>query len=162
MNVLLTNFEKSVMEKLLFGLHPCLENLRTQLAHCRAIKREFTGVGFFIFFDIDPKLAYGDVNFQLGDIHAKVAGVRDGVGFVLFIEKGLINNLEGYTYDEPYPKKIEQYTLNYSWSRAHRPLTVADLEKNHERVEVANERDFIELFTIFSKIGIKDGIPTKP
>ncbi|MCL1920730.1 MAG: hypothetical protein FWG50_06585 [Kiritimatiellaeota bacterium] len=45
----LTYFEKSIMEKLLYGSHPFLENLRVQLAQYRGMKREFTGVGFYIF-----------------------------------------------------------------------------------------------------------------
>ncbi|MCL1920729.1 MAG: hypothetical protein FWG50_06580 [Kiritimatiellaeota bacterium] len=88
-------------------------------------------------------------------MHASVAGVRDGIGFELFIEHGLINNLEGFTYDEPYPKKIKKFTLNYLWPRAHRPSSVADIEQIYSLVAVENERDFIKLFTTFSEAGIK-------
>ena len=109
----LTDFEKAIMDKLLHGFHPFLKNLRTQLAQCHIINREFTGVGFFVDFDVDAQLSYGDVNLEIGDVDAEVEGVQHGVGFVLFIREGRLSMLEGYTYDEPYPKNISQYTLNY-------------------------------------------------
>jgi hypothetical protein len=109
----LTKFEKAVMDKLLHGEHFLLEKLRIQLAQCYVSKREFTGVGFWTDFKVNSKLAYGNVNFHLGDVHANVVGVQHGIGFVLFIEHGLLSNLEGYTYDEPYPENITQYTLYY-------------------------------------------------
>ena len=109
----LTIFEKSVMAKLLCGSHPLLENLRNQLAQCRISSREHTEVGFFVNFDVETKLSYSDVNLEIGDVDAKIDGVQHGVGFVLFIRQGRLSMLEGYTYGEPYPKDITQYTLSY-------------------------------------------------
>ena len=109
----LTLFEKTVMCKLLHGEHPFLENLRNQFLHCEVVSQNYTGMGFFIDFKVDKKFAYGNVNSEIGDVDAKMDGIQHGIGFVLFIRQGLLSMLEGYTYDEPYPTEIVQYSLYY-------------------------------------------------
>ena len=44
--------ERQVMRMLLAGDHPPLEVLRKRLAHCVVVERVFTGVGFFITFEV--------------------------------------------------------------------------------------------------------------
>lgn len=69
-------------------------------------KREFTGVGFYSYFDgytDDSDMQISNVGGFLND------NIR--VGFTLFIKDGNPTILEGYTYDEPWPKEILSYKV---------------------------------------------------
>jgi hypothetical protein len=50
---------------------------------------------------------------RLDDVVATIEGLEHGAGFVLFIENGLLDNLEGFTYDEPWPDRLGGYSLRY-------------------------------------------------
>jgi hypothetical protein len=112
----LEKLERAVMERLLDGDHPALAALRQQLPFLTVKSRRLTGVGFFTEFSlaegvraatlVDPKIRFGDVE-------ASIDGLRHGAGFLLYIDNGLLQELEGYTYDEPWPAEIGQFTLNY-------------------------------------------------
>ena len=59
-------------------------------------KFENTGAGFFSTLEIvgdAPKLA---AHSRLDGAHGKVMGVEHGMGFIVFLESGRINLLEGY------------------------------------------------------------------
>ena len=58
---------------------------------------------------------------HLGGVEATIEGLEHGVGFTLFLTDGWLDNLEGYTYDEPWPDTIETFSLRY-W-RQPRDLT---------------------------------------
>ena len=73
-------------------------------------KREFTGVGFYTDF---YKKVIKIRKFENARI-STVGGILNEkiqVGFVLFIEEGQLDVLEGYTYDEPWPEKITAYKI---------------------------------------------------
>jgi hypothetical protein len=38
-------------------------------------------------------------------------GVAHGVGLVLFVEEGRLALLEGFTYDDPWPDEIANYSI---------------------------------------------------
>ena len=46
-----------------------------------------------------------------GDVRAEMEGLQHGAGFLIFIECGVIHNLEGYTYDEDWPDEVRGFTL---------------------------------------------------
>lgn len=110
------DFEKNIMLKLLEGDDNTLQILRIQYENAIVKSREFTGTGFYTTFAIPnsvPRLEYNKA-FQIGDVVGQVDGIRDGVGFVLFVENGFLNMLEGYTYgDEKWPKTIIKYKYEY-------------------------------------------------
>lgn len=95
------------MEKEVIGL--ILRNeptLGKQNENIRIIKREFTGVGFFSYFE-----GYNDnSNTQISNVGA-ILNDSIHVGFTLFANEGKLNFLEGYTYDEPWPKSIKTYKI---------------------------------------------------
>jgi len=110
----LTDFERAVLCKLLSGDHPVLALLRQQLEVCRCTKREATGVGLYT--DLDVSAYTGprpQLDLKFGDVVAEIDGLEQGAGFVLYIEAGLLVMLEGYTFGEPWPDRIDSFKLSY-------------------------------------------------
>lgn len=108
------DFERAVIEKLLTGENPIFTILREQARIAYPRSREYTGAGFFLYFSVPanaPFLAVKD--FFFGDVNAMIDGLQYGAGFVLFIRKGCLDVLEGYSYDEPWPKEIHKFKLTY-------------------------------------------------
>ena len=85
--------------------------LRKQYDHISVIKRTYTGVGFYTnLFVSDKSLGLGcGIKMRLGfeNVHAEIKGLKHGAGFVLFVSDGFITSLEGYTYDELWPKNAK-------------------------------------------------------
>lgn len=109
--------ERAVLEKLLAGDAPRLVALQRQLAVCTVAAREWTGVGFYTALHVPAavaRVAGRDVTF--GDVVGDIPGVVHGVGFLLYIKNGVLDTLEGYTYDEPWPAVTDRFCLRYSCS----------------------------------------------
>ena len=100
----LTNLESEVLRWLLDGDDPVLEIMRKQIDSMQILSREDTGVGFYLNFHIPegiPKL--GSLpgvkeDFAFGDVGARVGKSKCEMGFKLFITKGIVDFLEGYSY----------------------------------------------------------------
>jgi hypothetical protein len=110
----MTDLEMAVMVKFLDGDHSTLKALRQQLASCRVDKREFTGAGFYTDFVVDNSVVdqlHGD--FNLDEVIAEIDGLKHGAGFVLYVRNGMLQSLEGYSYDEPWPEKISGFKLRF-------------------------------------------------
>ena len=113
------------MDLLLTGDDPTLKILREQYRLADVIKRELTGVGFFITFAVPSKATRleGSESIHIGDVEAQTKELQHGAGFVLHIRNGVIECLEGYSYDEPWPVCFEDFHLSYvtvhgaSWKR---------------------------------------------
>lgn len=91
---------------------PVMDAFRAQLAACRTKSREFTGVGFVTRLVVPQALtAAGIDRLILSDVGAEIDGLPHGAGFALFIEGGMLECLEGFTYDGPWPDLIESFTL---------------------------------------------------
>ena len=75
--------------------------------------RRFSGVGFFTDFVVptDAAVQRDLPNMEIGDVGAEFPCVQHGAGFVLFIRDGVVRMLEGYTYDEPWPEKTDEFSL---------------------------------------------------
>lgn len=111
----LNKLESIVITKLLSGESRYLEKLRKQLNHLVSVKREYTGAGFFTYLHIDRNENYrlGNQDIAFGDVEAKLKGMSESVGFVIFIKDGWVNMLEGYTYAEKWPKEAKLSRLAY-------------------------------------------------
>lgn len=73
--------------------------LRLQVRSASVALRENTGVGFFTTLsDVGGPRIEGAPS-PLGDIGADVDGVAHGMGFLLWLQDGFAETLEGYTYD---------------------------------------------------------------
>ena len=120
----LNALEQAVLDKFLAGDHPTLATLRAQAKNAHLLTRELSGVGFFCSFEVPPQAPRleGLGDFQLDDVNAAVNGMAHGAGFVLFIRDGRLHMLEGFSYDEPWPAEIRQFTLTYQDEPRELPL----------------------------------------
>ena len=117
----LSDFERAVLDKLLNGDHPVLVALRSQAEEARLASREYTGVGFYCDFEVPSDAAVSpEREFELGDVNAVVSDLEYGAGFLLFVRDGRLDFLEGFSYDEPWPKEIRSFELTYE--KEPRPL----------------------------------------
>lgn len=115
----MTRIEKDVLVLLLAGDDPVLSVLRKQLTGCMAEEREMTGVGFYTKLKVAlnaPRL-HETQDFKFGDVRADMTGLKHGAGFLLYVERGAIDTLEGYTYDERWPETAEALQVEYSGGR---------------------------------------------
>jgi hypothetical protein len=103
-----------VLEKLLSKHGEPFDTIREQLAYASVSSRKFTGVGFFTHFAIPPEAPVRrDLHrAELGDVGAKIPGLQDDAGFLLFIRDGVVSFLEGYTYgDAAWPDSITEFSV---------------------------------------------------
>jgi hypothetical protein len=106
--------EVAVLDKLLSGAHPVLTMLRAQLVGAAVKSRELTGVGFFTEFALAPDAVPAPVRtLRFGDVQATVTGLNHGAGFLIFVDGGLLKMLEGYAYGEPWPDRIQDFSVRY-------------------------------------------------
>jgi hypothetical protein len=107
-----TDLERDVITLLLSGDDPDLPALRMQFEHALATNREMTGVGFWTKIatsDADP--VPGRQNFELLKATATIPAIDHGAGFVLFVREGRLSQIEGFTFDEPWPDDVAGYSL---------------------------------------------------
>ena len=114
----LTEFERSVMEALLAGDHAVLQALRSQLDSCKVTSREETGHGFFTRIAVEGEgVRVAGLSARIRDVGAEIEGLEHGAGFVLVVVDGYLSCLEGFSYEEPWPRRIGRYVLRYENDR---------------------------------------------
>ncbi len=91
------------------------EALRDQFAELRPIRRQLSGVGFFLDLEVSRRAQRlsGTTSPLSLDVCADVAGVGPTAGFILFTdEAGYVDMLEGYTYgDDAWPEDVSNFKL---------------------------------------------------
>jgi hypothetical protein len=110
----LTPLEREVIATLLAPEHPIMHALRRQFEHCHVTAREMTGVGFFTTLAMTTAVPPAPVKpgrMHLGDVTATIEGLEHGAGFVLFVQDGVVDFIEGYSFDEPWPDVIVSYEV---------------------------------------------------
>lgn len=114
----LTDFEIRAIQMMLAGDDPVLRILRKQYAHAIIESKEYTGHGFYIYFDIPEFVERlpGKQNFTFGDIEGRspIPSAHPGLGFLLFVRNGVLTTFEGYanaTWD--WPTNVEEFYLEY-------------------------------------------------
>lgn len=96
--------------------------------------REATGVGFFTTLVIGDGAEPAPVKpgqMDLGDVTAVIDGVEHGVGFVLFVNDGVLDVLEGFSYDEPWTDLSASYHVTPG-GVAHSGGSLTDIEQVEE------------------------------
>jgi hypothetical protein len=112
--------ERAVLKKVLEGEDNILSMLRQQLEKAKVTERKVTGVGFYTTLAVPDSVGQvpGGLTVKLGDVHADIADLRNGAGFLLYVQNGRLDLLEGYTYDEPWPQEITGFELSYDRGEA--------------------------------------------
>jgi len=90
-------FERAVLDTLLGGDHPVLEQLRAQAAVARVRARESSEFGQFTDLwidDVDP-IDFPD-RFAIDDHYARVEGVEDDVALLLHVVRGRLKTIEAF------------------------------------------------------------------
>jgi hypothetical protein len=114
-----TPFERAVLSAI-GGMYPEDQpSLKGQLSTATFRSRENTGAGFFthLTVDRDPTLVIGGRRLRDGP-SAKVAGLEHGMGFILWLEDGYANCLEGYSYGNESTIGIELGTVRFELVQA--------------------------------------------
>ena len=101
----LTDLEATILDALLAGDAPELKVLRDQARDISVQRREHTGVGCYTHFAVRPGAMRLSVEGRLilSDVGAEVEGVEHGAGFVLYVERGVLDCLEVFTYTGEWP-----------------------------------------------------------
>jgi len=112
----LTPLEQEALKMLLDGKSEWLAVLRKQTCDLQPSSREMTGVGFVTRFSVrsDAPRLTSRPSFRIGDVAAEVNDLKHGAGFLLGVKDGALDSLEGYSYDEPWPKNIHTFRLYYT------------------------------------------------
>jgi hypothetical protein len=99
------------MEALLQGDQVILESLRNQFRVSSVTRREMTGVGFFTFFDVPNTAGRAPQRGRMviHDVEAAIGGLHHGAGFALLVVDGTLHQLEGFSYDEPWPSEVGDF-----------------------------------------------------
>lgn len=75
--------------------------LEAQLSSATVLKRENTGAGFYAYFAVERTSSAAIGGERLRDGPAvRVNGLEHGMGFILWLNEGYVDCLEGYCYDE--------------------------------------------------------------
>ena len=135
----MTPLERQVIATLLAPDHPVMDALRRQFDACRVASREFTGHGFFSTLVVADGVEAAPVTrkqLALGDLTAAIDGLEHGAGFVLFVRDGVLDMLEGFAYDEPWPSAVGGFAIT-GGGVAHLGGSETDLEQ----IEAAWDRN---------------------
>ena len=111
----MTDMERLAMEYLLRGDHPVLGVLRGQLTVAAVAGRHFSGVGFFTQFEVPaaaPRLS-SPRRVVIRDVYAEVVGLQHPVGFILFVEAGVLDTLECFIHDAAWPEEARASRMYY-------------------------------------------------
>jgi hypothetical protein len=109
----LTPLELEVLRQMLDGSDPALEVLRRQVPKCQVTRRTPTGVGFFSELEVvgDHERAPLPGRTVLEGVSATFPSLAHGAGFLLYVEDGSLEQLEGFSYDEPWPESEDGFTV---------------------------------------------------
>ena len=108
------------MDLLLAGDHEVLEELRNQYKYSNVLSRKYTGVGFFLNLSIPTSNKKINEIYKVKDriIISDLGGIgglpKVEAGFILWIDDGYIDCLEGYTYgDDKWPEAVKHFKFYY-------------------------------------------------
>ena len=111
----MNSLERQVMEFALRGEHPALEVMREQFTAATVSRREYTGVGFFTHFAV-PDSAQRLPSLErivVGDVYAEMSDLQYGAGFLVFIDRGILDMLECFIFEDAWPVEARIRRLYY-------------------------------------------------
>jgi hypothetical protein len=116
MEEVLSELERAGLCALLAGDDPCLATLGEQLEVAIVTGREVTGAGFFTRFSVPPLVARAaePIKNPIDDVCAELAGEEHPAGFLLWLEDGAPQTLEGFSYVESWPEDARLRRIFYA------------------------------------------------
>jgi hypothetical protein len=94
-----TELELAALHSMFAGMPDLVPTLERQLSVASVANGENTGVGFFTTISVPLTAEAVERSEPLsGETHARLSGLGQGLGFVLFFDEGRIATLEGFTY----------------------------------------------------------------
>lgn len=105
--------EKLVINKLLEGEDEIFEDLRKQYKEATVKSREFTGVGFFTTFNLKHCVPKYSRSGRIDDVSIEYPDSKGDACFILYIEDGKIDSLEGYTIGEDWNCNYDNIRIVY-------------------------------------------------
>lgn len=130
----LSPLERDALAIILAPDHPVMNALRRQFERCQVASRETTGVGFFTTLEIAPDVEAAPVKpgrMDLSDVTATIDGLEHGAGFVLFVQDGVLDVLEGFSYDGPWTDMNARYEVR-AGGVMHSGGSMTDIEEVHD------------------------------
>lgn len=105
----LLTVEKEIVKYFLSGKNISIDDQKSFLSDVFVRERDFTGVGFFTYFEKSEKLKVGNdaETYTFSKLGAKINQTLE-TGYLLYVKRGYIESLEGFTYGEPWPKNIDR------------------------------------------------------
>ena len=122
--------ELAVIKKSLSGDRPFFDQLRKQIDYLETLKRDVNSAGFFTEFFVPDELKIGDLRGMIDDV-GTTTKTQQSICFMLYIEKGKINMLEGYIIPGDWPTNYEDIDddLQYAFMderRRYSPLIITE------------------------------------
>lgn len=109
----LTELEKAVIDKLLVDRKLSPTRSEIDLDAIEVSSRDFSGQGFLT--ELVPseqlKIFGSDVSLRWGDVGARLNAAKVETGYVVYVDDGVINAVEGFTYGDDWPTEIEAIEL---------------------------------------------------
>jgi hypothetical protein len=116
----MSRLEQEVLKQLLTGDHPVLESLRAQMGHLSVKSREFTGSGFYTELQFDGAAEPASMSEEtawIRGVDATISGLERGAGFMVHVKDGYLDLIEGFTYQEPWPSSIGDFSVHAASDR---------------------------------------------
>ena len=101
-------FEKIIITDIIEQYPEYKQKLQSQFQKSIVAKRELSTYGFATYYTVlalEETLG-ADVNLPLGKHQWEINGLQNGSDYILWIKNGFISCLEGFSYNEPWPKEI--------------------------------------------------------
>jgi hypothetical protein len=115
MEATMNELERAVMDAALAGEDSRLVILREQLSTAEVTSRDFTEAGFLTHFSVTgqaPRLTEPIKN-PIDDVCAELVGEEHPAGFLVWVEDGVLQSLEGFSYIAKWPADAQLQRLFY-------------------------------------------------
>lgn len=72
-----------------------------------------TGVGFYTRLELTPGLPPATMAAPgpVGGGQAEIHGLEHGAGFLIWLKEGRLSSIEGFSYEEPWPARVDEFKL---------------------------------------------------
>jgi len=108
-----TELEKAVIQRMLADheLKPVRSAVNFDVVTVN--DREFTGMGFLTEFERSEELKlFGKgVTLRWGKVGARLNASKLETGYLVYVDDGYVNTVEGYTYGDEWPEQVSQIEL---------------------------------------------------